>query len=54
VFITKQLVLGGYWSVYWHNGSLYGTEIAAAGVSEPTCRQMLATMYHDAITIIRT
>ncbi len=25
---TKQLVLGGYWSVYWYNGYLYGTEIS--------------------------
>lgn len=23
----KQLVLGGYWSVYWYRGHLYGTEI---------------------------
>ncbi|MBI1403008.1 MAG: DUF305 domain-containing protein [Porphyrobacter sp.] len=23
----KQLVLGGYWSVYWYDGHLYGTEI---------------------------
>ncbi|MDC8755388.1 DUF305 domain-containing protein [Erythrobacter sp. sf7] len=23
----KQLVLGGYWSVYWYKGHLYGTEI---------------------------
>ncbi len=25
---AKQLVLGGYWSVYWYNGFLYGTEIS--------------------------
>ncbi len=24
----KHLVLGGYWSVYWYNGRIYGTEIA--------------------------
>jgi len=24
---TKQLVLGGYWSTYWYNGHIYGTEI---------------------------
>ena len=41
MFITKQLVLGGYWSVYWHNGSLYGTEIAAAGISEPPVAKCL-------------
>ena len=23
-----QGVLGGYWSVYWYNGRIYGTEIA--------------------------
>lgn len=23
----KQLVLGGYWSTYWYNGRIYGTEI---------------------------
>lgn len=24
---AKQMVLGGYWSVYWYNGHIYGTEI---------------------------
>jgi hypothetical protein len=24
----KTLVLGGYWSAYWYNGSIYGSEIA--------------------------
>ena len=24
----KQLVLGGYWSTYWYNGHVYGSEIA--------------------------
>jgi len=24
----KQLILGGYWSTYWYNGSIYGSEIA--------------------------
>jgi len=24
----KQMVLGGYWSVYWYKGHLYGTEIS--------------------------
>jgi uncharacterized protein (DUF305 family) len=24
---AKQAVLGGYWSVYWYNGHIYGTEI---------------------------
>lgn len=24
---AKQMVLGGYWSIYWYNGHLYGTEI---------------------------
>jgi len=24
----KMLVLGGYWSAYWYNGSIYGSEIA--------------------------
>jgi uncharacterized protein (DUF305 family) len=23
----KQMVLGGYWSIYWYNGFIYGTEI---------------------------
>ncbi|MFM7403645.1 MAG: DUF305 domain-containing protein [Erythrobacter sp.] len=23
----KQMVLGGYWSIYWYNGHIYGTEI---------------------------
>ena len=25
---AKQLLTGGYWSTYWYNGFLYGTEIA--------------------------
>lgn len=25
---AKQMVLGGYWSVYWYRGHLYGTEIS--------------------------
>ncbi|WP_237132250.1 DUF305 domain-containing protein [Pseudohongiella sp. O18] len=24
----EELVMGGYWSAYWHNGYIYGTEIA--------------------------
>ena len=24
----EQLVMGGYWSTYWYNGKIYGTEIA--------------------------
>ena len=25
---AKQLILGGYWSAYWYDGFIYGTEIA--------------------------
>ncbi|MFA5909678.1 MAG: hypothetical protein WC815_12945 [Vicinamibacterales bacterium] len=25
---AKNLIVGGYWSTYWYNGSLYGSEIA--------------------------
>jgi hypothetical protein len=25
---AKQLVTGGYWSTYWYNGHIYGSEIA--------------------------
>jgi hypothetical protein len=25
---AKQLITGGYWSTYWYNGHIYGTEIA--------------------------
>jgi hypothetical protein len=25
---AKQLITGGYWSTYWYNGRIYGTEIA--------------------------
>ena len=25
--MTEQLTLGGYWSTYWYNGSIYGSEI---------------------------
>ena len=24
---NEQLVVGGYWSTYWYNGRIYGTEI---------------------------
>ena len=24
---TKQMIVGGYWSVYWYKGHIYGTEI---------------------------
>jgi hypothetical protein len=24
---AKQMVVGGYWSVYWYKGHIYGTEI---------------------------
>ena len=24
----EHLILGGYWSTYWYNGKIYGTEIA--------------------------
>ena len=25
---AKQLITGGYWSTYWYNGNIYGSEIA--------------------------
>ncbi|MDT8408713.1 MAG: DUF305 domain-containing protein [Wenzhouxiangellaceae bacterium] len=25
---SEDLVMGGYWSIYWYNGRIYGTEIA--------------------------
>jgi len=25
---TKELITGGYWSTYWYNGAIYGSEIA--------------------------
>src|SRR5436190_6503629 len=25
---AKQLIIGGYWSTYWYNGRIYGSEIA--------------------------
>jgi hypothetical protein len=25
---TEKLIVGGYWSVYWYNGHIYGSEIA--------------------------
>ena len=25
---AKELILGGYWSAYWYNGHIYGSEIA--------------------------
>jgi hypothetical protein len=25
---AKELILGGYWSAYWYNGNIYGSEIS--------------------------
>ena len=25
---AKNLIIGGYWSTYWYNGNIYGSEIA--------------------------
>src|SRR5262245_16737669 len=52
---AKNLVLGGYWSTYWYNGLVYGSEIAR-GVDvfrlKPT--EFLSQNEIDAATLIRS
>ncbi len=52
---AKQMVLGGYWSVYWYKGHIYGTEITrgidvfalqpSAGMTEAEIAAAKAAVY---------
>jgi hypothetical protein len=50
----KQLVLGGYWSAYWYNGAIYGSEIARGlDVFELTPTKFLTQNEIDAAKTVR-
>jgi hypothetical protein len=52
---AKQLITGGYWSTYWYNGQIYGSEIAR-GIDvfklKPT--EQLSQNEIDAATLVRS
>ena len=51
---AKQLVLGGYWSSYWYNGHIYGSEIARGlDIFELTPSKFLTQNEIDAATAIQ-
>jgi hypothetical protein len=50
----KMLVLGGEWSAYWYNGSIYGSEIARGlDVFELTPSKFLTQNEIDAAKVVR-
>ena len=52
---AKQLVTGGYWSTYWYNGHIYGSEIARGiDVFKLTPSEFLSQNEIDAAMMIRT
>jgi hypothetical protein len=51
---AKMLVLGGYWSAYWYNGAIYGSEIARGlDVFELTPTKFLTQNEIDAAKTVR-
>ena len=51
---TKMLVLGGEWSAYWYNGSIYGSEIARGlDVFELAPSKFLTQNEIDAAKVVR-
>jgi hypothetical protein len=51
---AKQLILGGYWSAYWYNGAIYGSEIARGlDVFELTPTKFLTQNEIDAAKSVR-
>ena len=51
---AKMLVLGGYWSAYWYNGYIYGSEIARGlDVFELTPSKFLTQNEIDAAKAVR-
>jgi hypothetical protein len=52
---AKQLVTGGYWSTYWYNGHIYGSEIARGiDVFQLTPSDQLSQNEIDAAMMVRT
>src|SRR5262245_56090226 len=51
----KQLVSGGYWSAYWYNGQIYGSEIARGlDVFRLKPSELLSQNEIDAATLVRS
>jgi len=51
----KQLITGGYWSTYWYNGHIYGSEIARGlDVFKLTPSEYLSQNEIDAATLVRS
>jgi hypothetical protein len=51
----KQLVSGGYWSAYWYNGQIYGSEIARGlDVFRLKASEHLSQNEIDAATLVRS
>jgi len=51
----KQLVTGGYWSAYWYNGQIYGSEIARGlDVFRLKPSEHLSQNEIDAATLVRS
>jgi hypothetical protein len=52
---AKQLITGGYWSTYWYNGHIYGSEIArGVDVFRLTPSEYLSKNEIDAAMMVRT
>ena len=52
---AKTLITGGYWSAYWYNGNIYGSEIARGiDVFRLTPSEYLSQNEIDAATQVRT
>jgi len=52
---AKQLVLGGYWSTYWYNGAIYGSEIARGiDIFKLKPSEYLSQNEIDAASLVRT
>jgi hypothetical protein len=52
---ARQLVTGGYWSTYWYNGHIYGSEIARGiDVFQLTPSDQLSQNEIDAAMMVRT
>jgi len=52
---AKNLMLGGYWSAYWYNGQIYGSEIARGiDIFTLTPSEYLTQNELDAAQMVRT
>ena len=52
---AKSLMLGGYWSAYWYNGNIYGSEIARGiDIFNLTPSEYLTQNELDAAMMVRT